>query len=174
MIESNGTGTMSGTLHGTLYYTSEQVSSHLHRRFSLEMAENARCRLSESVYVNAIDESEMINPVDHSGGFGGFAGLDLARCPKISPPKEGADGGRRPPLNPVNPAHPGPEMVGLCLAWVPHTPGTDDVIIHGGPQRRAPPRVRDPESPSGALPPSWAAAGRPPLHVASASASRET
>jgi hypothetical protein len=80
---------MSGTLRGTLYYTSEQVSSHLHRRFSVEMAENTRCRLSASVYVNAIDESEMINPVDQSGGFGGFRGCVLARVVNISPPEEG-------------------------------------------------------------------------------------
>src|SRR6266478_5757335 len=57
MIESDGTGTMSGTLRGTLYYPSEQVSSHLHRRFSIAMAEHAQCRLSESVSVNAIDAS---------------------------------------------------------------------------------------------------------------------
>src|SRR5262245_53872928 len=65
---------MSGTLRGTLYSTSEQVSSHLHRRFSIAMAEHARCRLSESVYVNAIDASAMINPVDQSGGVGGVRG----------------------------------------------------------------------------------------------------
>src|SRR5262249_17884006 len=45
---------------------------------------------------------------------------------------------------------------------------TDDVVMPDAPHARAPPRVTDRESPSGALPPSWAAAGRPPLPVASA------
>jgi hypothetical protein len=89
MIESAGTGTMSGTLRGTLYSTSEQVSSHLHRRLSIAMAEHARCRLSESVEVHATDASAMINPVDQSGGFGGFAGFVLAVSQTTSPPKEG-------------------------------------------------------------------------------------
>ena len=39
--------------------------------------------------MNAIDESEMINPVDQSGGFGGFRGCVLARAQNIFPPKEG-------------------------------------------------------------------------------------
>jgi hypothetical protein len=99
---------MSGTLRGTLYYTSEQVSSHLHRRFSVEMAENTRCRLSASVYVNAIDESEMINPVDQSGGFGGCGGCVLARAANIFSPSEegvfflrGAGGKLAKPGNPA-------------------------------------------------------------------------
>src|SRR5262244_3600251 len=101
MIESDGTGTMSGTLRGTLYYPSEQVSSHLHRRFSLAMAEHARCRLSESVYVNAIDESELINPVDHSGGFAGFV---FGPCRKhFPPPKRGSFFGVGRVANPPNP-----------------------------------------------------------------------
>ena len=119
MIESDGTGTMSGTLRSTLYYPSEQVSSHLHRRFSIAMAEHARCRLSESVYVHAIDESDMINPVDHSGGFGGFRGCVLARAANISPPKRGLSfcvGRVANPPNPYTP-QPTPQLQGMsaCL-----------------------------------------------------------
>jgi hypothetical protein len=40
-------------------------------------------RLSEPVYVNAIDASAMVNPVDHSGGFGGFRRCVLARAANI-------------------------------------------------------------------------------------------
>ena len=81
---------MSGPRRGTLYSTSEQVSSHRHRRLSLAMAEHARCRLSASVEVHAIDASAMSNPVDQSGGFGGFRGCVLARVANIFPPKRGS------------------------------------------------------------------------------------
>src|SRR5215468_9610872 len=108
MIESDGTGTMSGTLRGTLYSTSEQVSSHLHRQFSIAMAEHARCRLSESVSVNAIDASVMINPVDQSGGFGGFRGCVFPRAANIPPPKEGVFFWRGAGGKPAKPGNPAP------------------------------------------------------------------
>jgi hypothetical protein len=76
------------------------------------MAEHARCRLSASVSVNAIDASEMINPVDHSGGFGEFRGCVLARAANIFPPPEegvfffgGAGGQTRTPRTPRTQRH---------------------------------------------------------------------
>jgi hypothetical protein len=65
-------------------------------------------RLSEPVYVNAIDASAMVNPVDHSGGFGGFRRCVLARAANIFLPlKRGSSflvgaGGK--PAKPGNPA----------------------------------------------------------------------
>jgi hypothetical protein len=110
---------MSSPLRGTLYDTSEQVSSHLHRRSAIAMTEHVRCRLSASVSVNAIDESEIINPVDHSGGFGGCV---LARG---APPEEGVFFPRGAGGKPAKPAHPAsnataPENVSLPdVPWCP-------------------------------------------------------
>ena len=54
--------------------------------------------------MNAIDASETINPVDQSGGFGGFPGFVLARAANIFPPrKRGAFFGVGRVANPPNP-----------------------------------------------------------------------
>ena len=70
------------------------------------MAEHARCRLSESVYVHAIDESEMINPVDRVAGLAGLPGVFWPVPQTSFPPKGGSGLFESAGVKPAKPGNP--------------------------------------------------------------------
>src|SRR5262249_57158311 len=74
------------------------------------------------------------------GGCGGGGGPP--------PPPQGRE--KNPRHRPHTPHTPHTRHQSRCACasrGYPHTPGTDAVVMPGAPRSRAPPRVRDPESP---------------------------